>query len=1413
MATNFKNIKRPHNVDHKECGMSHSSTVSEVATELFLKSKIKKDLNSKRKKLEDAKKSRTSNPPYISYSNLRDDPYTYLPVIFHVFEPNPELGMSEYFPDIEAEKVISLVNEMLRGEVDSSRAIYINKYSAYAGTLTDNWQTNYENSKVLATFTKAIEHPDHGVEANFRFKIPNKLRIDDLIATGLFDEEQLLNFNLVGDYIYGGPQGVIFRYPYDVWTLIPELSQIANGANPTVSHPLFDAIPAFNVVITDIAATNVNYGGIAVFPTSACNFHCNLNGANMHHRLFTLAEVLLHELGHTLLIKHTHGNVPLKNQDGALYVGENLLSETAESNLSPGVGYNPPRYLNQNNESVYDLDPLDNKDKQYIEFIFTEVSKLFYSFYPSIEKEFFSNYSDYYNYIENRNEYYFNYYSPFNYPNGYYEAVGPSFTLPNTTLAHYGLAAATSNHGYTSLYSKIGGMSVTHAVTGFPYWGGSQAYDSQLDKNVLVLNPVGPSENIVGNVYDVDSGVATASSAITIDVNPYGGTIFDYNSETGVGYVFADDALYNMTHPQGVSGVVSIFSSGGFTDWSSATLDQLIQIAENPNVVQQRAFLETNKIWASDVASNGAYIAMFMHPPIDGFQPPAGQPNSYGTYNAFQPSSQFAHLPVRQFVDTTLTVRRGPTLNGEGINRIPFCKLDSNGNQTNNYDPLWNVYKNQFNPAYPPYPDNYPVKDWTNLPASLCPCLSAEQGLKDEADNTIYYYPKTVSDEVLKTAFLMEYVNKHGISYGEAVDIFYEGPLFQANGDLAKLMGSLNPVSLTSQKWVFEGNTDEALPVGIFYYGFDVSHPPKGYKYQSNSDLSIILPNVSSAQELPLYNGALFYETGMKDLRRSSPLQANVLSSTSYHHPDLDMILSFANEDFIIGPYIDHKGNSVTINLKNPLKEHYNINLASLDKDEVQTAFQNTGDPGLPFGDTNHVIYNELGYIKPETYGHLHWLYEDPDTYFTYQSNSMLTSFQNFALSKFRTVSSCADGLFHPDGPLNGVKLGTDDIKGITYRDLTNLMQYPFQIDHGALDNVSTSTWNADLSKYLQAPLSVDTYIEAVCKLHISIAIEKRIYSKFFEQVRALQANYTIGNDFELSQQYYNRYGEGDAYDIRFSMENGHYYSFLPRSEFNYSRLTNGGQSLQYGDLIAATRTGFRCTFSPEQIFFIEAYIEYCTQVTYAEIDTFLGLFTQFEAGGISPETLVDGMLQTYADADSMYYAAKGLKDILTYASDISLRPSSSYSSVNQINQLISGTTIVKNLCDGVVETTYVDSAINIPNSSLSRQTGVPVSDAVMSKGRRDRERPVNTNTNNAVELSNLYTYGHELYRLDGTEYKGYYHVHSTLGPMEGAEHSEESHGRLKYYYHLDKNGNTYKNKTRRANNFHKIYRSIFKIS
>tara|TARA_Y100000356_G_C11260440_1_gene293114 strand:+ start:3950 stop:5023 length:1074 start_codon:yes stop_codon:yes gene_type:complete len=46
---------------------------------------------------------------------------------------------------------------------------------------------------------------------------------------------------------------------------------------------------------------------------------------------------------------------------------------------------------------------------------------------------------------------------------------------------------------------------------------------------------------------------------------------------------------------------------------------------------------------------------------------------------------------------------------------------------------------------------------------------------------------------------------------------------------------------------------------------------------------------------------------------------------------------------------------------------------------------------------------------------------------------------------------------------------------------------------------------------------------------------------------------------------------------------------------------------------------------------------------------------------------------------------------------------------------------------------------------------------------------------------TNLFTEGNELFYADGTEYVGSYHIHPEKGPMEGAQHVEQTHAKLYY--------------------------------
>ena len=61
----------------------------------------------------------------------------------------------------------------------------------------------------------------------------------------------------------------------------------------------------------------------------------------------------------------------------------------------------------------------------------------------------------------------------------------------------------------------------------------------------------------------------------------------------------------------------------------------------------------------------------------------------------------------------------------------------------------------------------------------------------------------------------------------------------------------------------------------------------------------------------------------------------------------------------------------------------------------------------------------------------------------------------------------------------------------------------------------------------------------------------------------------------------------------------------------------------------------------------------------------------------------------------------------------------------------------------------------------------------------------------NLQNQDNLYTSGGELYKSDGTEYIGEYHIHTTMGPMEGSTHMDTPHSKLYYINQLPTPNNT----------------------
>ena len=1425
MAKSIKSSKNVRLYEEHSCGTSDKMSATDILATNFIGEKIKSNIEKRNNILKAAKEERLSNrssagAPYITHSETRDgDTYTYIPVIFHVFEPSPEFNMSEYFPGFQAGVTITLMNQMLAGLNGNTQLNYTGYHTGYADSKIKDWLENYQSAEITTAFTSPLYHPDHGVESSFKFKIPNKIKKSEILnATNVFDAEKVNSMFSASEYLMGGEYGVMFRYPYDVWTKNEELKQIALGGNPKSNHSLLDSISSLNVIITDVDS-KPNYGGVAVFPTSETNFHCSINGANVHHRPFALAEVLLHEIGHCFLLKHTHGNPAFKEQDGEFYLGPYNLTDVdtleAGTQLADGVGFSPPRYLNNDGESIYDLDPLSNTDKSYIEFVFKEQAKLVYSLYPSMEYYLVSNSAHLH---EVSNNYFDDLYDDFN-PFIEHDKEFLRNQVVNTDVRYFTYLLTAQLCGqisYTYMHNQISAMFNAASISGLPFWGGSQAYDPVKGENVIVLNPVGNSEKSVGNIYDSTIGnVSTISFESLAPSN--GGVFFYVDEENQLAYVFETTLHGPLNHADALE-YAENYTGGGFTDWSLPTSEQLIAIAENTNIFDDRQFASNGRIWTNAVTDDimGYSGAFFMHP--EGFWTgTAGQPGAWQYFNVWPSTYEVDFILVRSFSIESVTVRRGPSVDGEAINRIPFCVLDEDGNQTTEYDPLWSRYKNQFNPAYPAYPNNYPLTEWANLSSDLCPCISAEQTITiDGGTEAIIYYPKTVGDEDLIKVYVQSLSNRFDIPYTEAEYMFKTLEVLDVTSLTAKssVLGSLNLESSYMMTWRYD-NGDTRYPIGLFYYGFDVNYYHKGYKYESNPDIGLHLPSINDQEGIDVFTGALFYETGMPDLRRSAQIGAGTrqLGIQEFAFADLHSLISYSRDDFFIGPYTDVYGNTVTINLKNPLKEHYGLNLKSYRRDDDFSMF-NPDPTSLGYA---HTFWSPLGDDMFNTYPEIHnTVYQDYPSFFVPQFNYP----GNFkGARKWGSMSSSADNFFHPEGIINGFKYGTDDTNGITYRDITNVMQYPPVLYNSSLDDHTTDDLHFDMLSADEdvSEVTPANYIELLTKFKIKNEASMFVYNNFYKETKDAQleavelagypTNYisvAAGNVEPGSSLYNSLYGYSVPFDIA---AHGKNYSFLntkfPAQGSNDNPPTTVPEL--YGEFALVSRSGYRCSYSPDQIFYIESLLEYCDNISYEEVDGFSGQFTGFQYG-------------EYSNADSAYNVLKGVKDLLEVSKDLNLNNNTFYSNApSEIDYLMTGKDTTVNLCNGQIQTVQslgtvkvdIDTS-RVDNSSSSLDRNISFRNRPESEVELELTPIEEPDT--SYTISNLYTYGNTLYRLDGSEYIGHYHVHSVNGPMEGPTHIEQAHSKLKYYYQLDPLGVSYKNKTRRANNFNRIYKSISKI-
>jgi len=1044
------------------CGNPHLEAPQTRGVSDKLGKLLEEKILKKRENLKTEKELRSS-PPYIQYSTSRTDEFEYIPIIFHVFEAKPHIENSidgGAWPTEEIHYMVSKLNEYLAGTLTYTA----NTYEGPAqGRQTKYTSTYQEGGAPSAEFVAPVEHSDHGVEANFKYVIPDKLRISDLYASEEFDNDKLdvllADMSLPSQgyedaYISGGTDGIIFRYPYYVWSNSEKLTSL-HALGPNKEDPIFQNIPGVHVCLNSPTST-FPFGGIGTFPWNKCNFVCTISGG-AHHRADVAVEVLFHELGHNWGLSHTHQNSRItKLEGGASEEGENSdISFVERHALSAGVTFYPPTYKDEDtNASVPDLQPLPTELKEYVEFLYNDLGKFHYSYLPTLRKKI-GEYID----TINSQDLVDVFLEEFGYPPGQYSYGSWSNSLKNTGvpegasdgiegLVNIGINTISFGDYLSKVYFQNDNL-------GVPFWGGSQAYDSAEGKNVLVINPAGPSEEEVGDVYSADSSVGLDTP--TIGDNIDGGIVFYVNEENthvliaalediegtyewgcfgtdisgadgqaiGTGLQNTLDIVARCPETPIASSEALAYESEGYSDWYLPSIDELLEMY---NTIGQGASnvgsFDDALYWSSSEYNNYlAWCVLFS----------SGATGTISKYNSYR-------VRVIRSSEIINTVnRRGPNV----TMRIPFCKLDIDGNQTNEYDPLWAINYNYLNPIYPAYPDNYPVADWNNLTNDLCPCINQLQsfsgsetigGTTSEYED---YMPKEVSIQQLRFVVSQEFLTEfgHPLSSGLTLN--------------SSIMGNLTNISKNGWTPLFyeDDLMEDTLTLPTFlYYGFSPfqANRPKHYD-PTLGELVLpggIAPSGTSSpgtqytEEVVISSGYVTGANYMPDLNKFSscfdddggvPFQAH-LGQASYY-------MTGSRNELSIGEYTDFKGNLQTINLQNPLKVLLDINLNPVAAPIVVQTFKGVGDYGFD-PDFPHVDlishYTSAGTwdfpYKNQVREILGFKFEPRP--FKIENHWNSPELKNIRLDNF----------IHPGGVLEGAKL--DGYSEITYLDLTNSMQY-----------------------------------------------------------------------------------------------------------------------------------------------------------------------------------------------------------------------------------------------------------------------------------------------------------------------------------------------------------------------------------
>ena len=228
-----------------------------------------------------------------------------------------------------------------------------------------------------------------------------------------------------------------------------------------------------------------------------------------------------------------------------------------------------------------------------------------------------------------------------------------------------------------------------------------------------------------------------------------------------------------------------------------------------------------------------------------------------------------------------------------------------------------------------------------------------------------------------------------------------------------------------------------------------------------------------------------------------------------------------------------------------------------------------------------------------------------------------------------------------------------------------------------------------------------------------------------------------------------------------------------------------------------------RFTYSPDQLFYIESYVEYAKE--------YIGQNVEVDAGVPYGWAI---------HANSITHAIERLRNMLAFAEEIGLSDSTVYAAEDQLSIILEGGNLTIRNCD-FTTTSYIPTSMNLAESST-----VLVVEGSESEENTRLYSPRDGNINTEEVLLQEYTiegpfftYGDEMYDGYNNSFAGYYIRHSEYGLQKviiaAGEFTQfdfvDINTTLKTFAELPKNSTTYKNLLKVPKKFNEIYTAILK--